>query len=378
MSYESKKVKCEMLKIIAQESIQEGVGINLNKISKDAILRIVEQKLEISIDYSKFSNYDIQYNISNDGENIIFYYYLKNENTSGAKYDAKITLSKDYRILKEEYGIELESFDEYNEYNKHIDRDLSIIYSIIFLVFFYCLIYIVFSGLLKICINIIKKKLLKGNEKTGKDTIKFFRKRYLIHGNRDKEYILTSKELYERVMYDSNYNYNWFAPARELVRVCKKKGFPDNYAMDIKIAILNCFANIEHKENCGGYRYFDHPEDKKAVQYCYNSLYGTNNEEAIKARKKYLTEVITKATYTYSFDYHHGATYQKICNDWEKSKFDEYISKEEIDFEKLSEELRKSFKETIRTAESNGEFEEDKKKNDKSWKKFFERLNNLI
>ena len=45
-------------------------------------------------------------------------------------------------------------------------------------------------------------------------------KKYHINGWRGKEYSLTAKELYERVMEDCKSNYNWIASATELVRVC--------------------------------------------------------------------------------------------------------------------------------------------------------------
>lgn len=43
----------------------------------------------------------------------------------------------------------------------------------------------------------------------------------------------------------------------------------------------------------------------------------------------------------------------------EKSKFDEYVSKEEIDFDQLREDLYADFEETIKTAEEDGVFEGD-------------------
>lgn len=190
---------------------------------------------------------------------------------------------------------------------------------------------------------------------------------------------LTAKQLYERIVQDSKYDYNWIAPARELVRICKKTSFPAEYALAIKIAILNCFANIEHQANCGGDRYMDDPEDEKAVQYCYNSLYGIDTEEAVSARKRYLTEMINTATYVRIFSslYHPGPTFRKLREDFIKSKFEEYISQEKIDFKQLLETLNSNFSEIIMTAEANGDFEEDEKKDRESWKMFYQRLKDI-
>lgn len=123
-----------------------------------------------------------------------------------------------------------------------------------------------------------------------------FKQRYLIHGWKNN-YQLTAKELYERIMLESKSDYNWIAPAKELVRVCNESNFPKEYATAIKVAILNAYANIEsRKENCGSNRYGNDPENEEAVQYCYNSLYGNDNEEVAIARHKYLTVMIKKAS----------------------------------------------------------------------------------
>ena len=75
--------------------------------------------------------------------------------------------------------------------------------------------------------------------------------------------------------------------------------------------------------------------------------------------------------------YHPGPTFKKLREDWSKSKFEEYISQEKIDFKQLIETLRSSFTEVIKTAESNGEFEEDEKKDKESWKMFYQKMKDL-
>ena len=180
-------------------------------------------------------------------------------------------------------------------------------------------------------------------------------------------------------MQDSKYDSSWIAPARELVRICKKASFPAEYALAIKIAILNCFSNIEHKANCGGDRYIYDPADEKAVQYCYNSLYGIDTEEVVSARKKYLTEMISTASYVSIFSslYHPGPTFRKLHEDFVKSNFEKYISQKQIDFKQLVETLRRSFSKIIETAEANGDFEEDEKKDIESWKMFYQKLGDI-
>lgn len=207
----------------------------------------------------------------------------------------------------------------------------------------------------------------------------FVEKKYMVTGHHGDIHSLTAKQLYERVLNDSKSDYNWIASASELVRICKKTSFPAEYALAIKCAILNCFANIEHRANCGGDRYSDKPGDQEAVQECYNSLYGVEDQEAMSARKRYLAEMIATASYTRFLDslYHPGPTFIKLREDWGKSKVQEYISQEKIDFKHLVEVLHNEFVEIIKKAEIDGAFEEDEKVDRESWKKFYERMRDM-
>ena len=207
----------------------------------------------------------------------------------------------------------------------------------------------------------------------------FYEKEYIVTGHHGDSYSLTAKQLYERVLKDSKSDYNWIAPANELVKICKNTSFPAEYALAIKCAILNCFANIEHKVNCGGARYSNKPADQEAVQECYNSLYGVEDEEAVLARRRYLAEIIATASYVRIFDslYHPGPTFIKLRKDWNKSKIQEYISKEKIDFKQLVEVLHNEFVEIIRKAEADGAFEEDEKAYIESLKELYVMIRDL-
>jgi len=199
--------------------------------------------------------------------------------------------------------------------------------------------------------------------------------KYVVFGRRGIQK-MTAKELYNRVMEDSKFNNNWIASAPVLVGLCKTPTFPAEYAIGIKVAILNCFANIEHGANSGGDRYRTDPADKTAIQYCYNSLHGVKSEEAISARKRFLSEMISTASYVRIFDslYHPGPTFIKLRDDWREAKLKELISKKNINFEKLIDVLRSSFTEMIKEAELKGEFVEDEKKDDEEMKEFYKKI----
>lgn len=194
----------------------------------------------------------------------------------------------------------------------------------------------------------------------------FLEKTYVFADHYGSTHELTAKQLCSRVLEDSKLNFNWLAPASELVRICKDADFPAEYSLPIKIAILNCFANVNHQANCGSDRYITYSKDAQAVQYCYNSLYNVDTEEAVSARKRYLTEIIATASQLHVFDplFHFGSTFQKLREDWNNSKFEEYISKENIDFKELEKSLRINFAEIIKAAEVNGDFAEDDAEDD--------------
>ena len=186
-------------------------------------------------------------------------------------------------------------------------------------------------------------------------------KKYKITGWHGETQVLTAKNLYERVLEDSKSDYNWLASAAELVRVCNEPDFPEIYATNIKIIILNCFANLElQQEKCCNRR----QTDKEAVYSCYNSL-PEKDAAVIKAKEKYLAAIIEGIT-RYSgdeerFPIHFGPAYKKTCENWKKAKLNEYVSEVKIDFNQLRERLNADFEKTIKEAEKNGIFNEDDK-----------------
>ena len=202
-----------------------------------------------------------------------------------------------------------------------------------------------------------------------------FAKKYALAGW-NCVYVLTAKELYDRIMYESSKsNYNWTASAPELVRVITLPTFPRNYATEIKLAILNCFAELELQKEFPG-RGTD--RDDEAVNFCYNSLTQTNYK-TIAVKRKYLLAVI-RGVIKYHFRVlefdHYGPTYNAIRDKWENSKFEKYDPRKgkEINFEKLREELHEDFDKTMKTAEAEGRFKEDDEKNEEDMRKIFSLL----
>lgn len=176
-----------------------------------------------------------------------------------------------------------------------------------------------------------------------------------------KGHRITAKQLYKRVMSDSKAGiYDWITSATKLVEVCKKTSFPQKYAQEIKIAILDCFAILEVIKKLHDVCQEDIDDD--AVYFCYNSLAKTRSEKAKIARHNYLKAFIEGIAYHHfrplEFN-HYGPTYNMICRKWKKANFEYYSSKSELDFRRLNEELHEDFDKIMKKAEKEGAFQKD-------------------
>lgn len=184
--------------------------------------------------------------------------------------------------------------------------------------------------------------------------------------NNKKRYF-TAKGLYKRIMKDSKSDYNWIASATELVQVCERADFPRCYALEIELAILNCFANIETKRHI--YSSQDR-NDQASVDYCYRAISTTNNSKdprIVAVKQKYLNAIIagvlkykTTAGDSLRGVIGYGPAYSKICEAWQKECFEEYKDVYLSSTSELRLALSKSLEETIKAAEENGIFEKEK------------------
>ena len=191
------------------------------------------------------------------------------------------------------------------------------------------------------------------------------KKKYLVNGWHGHRYWMRADELHLRVMNDSKEsNFNWIASATELMRICNKQDFPDDYATDIKVAILNCFANLEGSR-CGCYQ---EPTDQKAVQEAYNSL-PNSDSRCLKVKRKYLYSVISAVESDYyEMPIHCGDTYTKFTNNWVEKWFTKFSKEEQIDFEWLRKLLNADFEKELLLLEHSGALEEEDNE-------FWERIN---
>jgi len=146
-------------------------------------------------------------------------------------------------------------------------------------------------------------------------------------------------------------NYNWITSATDLIYICNKKGFPIEYAIDIKVAILNCFATLinSEKESRGK------ETDIYAVYHAYNSLYVVENENVITARKNFIRGFLRKITLeSLSFLAYDTESYSKIYREWCERKSDELISIKEINFPAIKVLLIQDFKTLLNSKQKEG------------------------
>ena len=182
-----------------------------------------------------------------------------------------------------------------------------------------------------------------------------FPKRFLITGFDGKIHFFTAQKIYKQAINTINSDYKFFAPASELIRVCSLKDFPTKYADEIKLAILDCFANLENTSNRPPYL-----NESNTIYHCYNSL-TSESEQVTDIKKKYVRAIINNvAKHHFSlieFNYS-GPTYNRLCEEWKEKCFQEFFG-HTIDFVELRRTLHANFDKIMRDAEAQGLFKAD-------------------
>ena len=183
---------------------------------------------------------------------------------------------------------------------------------------------------------------------------------------------MSAREIYHTVMQNrKESDYDWIVPANELVNLCKNPKFPREYAVDIEMAILICFANIEAGVNRGGDKYATKAEDATAVQYCYDELGRlvklTDNKEFKKTlnlvRTRYLKEMITSAVNTSTRGFYFSCkAFRELQEEVVAKNFVKYYMKEEtFNLLDMYKEIYNETKTVFREAYDSGMFRTEEK-----------------
>lgn len=184
-----------------------------------------------------------------------------------------------------------------------------------------------------------------------------FNKRYAVNFRSGRRRRLAAQNILELVKRDSKSDYNWFASSEELVRICKLLDFPQDVAILIEAAILNCYANIENSVRiCSD-------DECCNVAYCYNSL--IDYEEYESLRKKYISAVLS-CVINYGLGdeprlFPIGKTYEKMRFEWKEKNVNSFVSsrKKISDLDKLFQIFNEDFESMIREADEKGVFDKD-------------------
>lgn len=114
-SYEEEEKTYELLKTTRQLCIEEGRGINIDKIPSK----------------------DIKYSIRYNTENIVFSYYIQEGHSNSKIGSATITLSKDYKVLQEKYSNQPEDFETFSNNYQWLPKILSSLYAMVVVLLIY-------------------------------------------------------------------------------------------------------------------------------------------------------------------------------------------------------------------------------------------------
>lgn len=183
-----------------------------------------------------------------------------------------------------------------------------------------------------------------------------FNKRYVVSFRNGRRLRLTAKKILEFVKRDSKSDYNWFTSSDELVRICKIPDFPQDVAVLIEAAVLNCYANIENSVRM-------YPDSNDDVAYCYNSLIDYEEHEIL--RKKYISAVL-HCVIKYGLEdeprlFPVGKTYEKMRSEWSEKNANCFVSSRRkiSDLNKLFQTFNEDFESMIHEADEKGLFDKD-------------------
>ena len=206
---------------------------------------------------------------------------------------------------------------------------------------------------------------------------------------RQEQKPMRAVDIYNTIMQQSKESdYNWIAPAIELVKLCKNPDFPREYAVEIEMAILTCFSNIEARVNSGGDKYVTKADDARAVQYCYDELgrlaQSTDNKELKKSitsvRTRYLKEMIRSAVNTtIRGGYIYCDAYGKLKEEVVARNFTKFsLMEEEFNIFDMYEEISDETDEIFKQAYKNGMFKQAEEETTFRIVKMFDDIDDLI
>jgi len=170
-----------------------------------------------------------------------------------------------------------------------------------------------------------------------------------------KKYFKTAKQLYKRVLNDSESKQEWIASYAELVKVCQKQKFPRKYAKEIMICILNASSNSDSNTK-RIHSSTELSEDEKAKYFCYKQLAKSTDEKAITSRATFFASIIDNMIENGPRDIRflilRDEIYNEICSEWKKTMMEMFYKDELVNIENIKSFLEIDFYNTIINAKN--------------------------
>lgn len=181
------------------------------------------------------------------------------------------------------------------------------------------------------------------------------------NGNRHE---MAPEELLERIRKDSRSNWNWLAPATEIVKTISDPEFPEPIANELKKIVLRCFANVLLSNRIGTER----PTDQIAVAYCYYSLHGKASKRIKRLYRENLIEAVMRDVDRRTWHIH-GEQYREFCGDYKKEAIHRFTGRDfGTDFMRFRTNIEADFEKALKQAEESGAFKEDEAQHEESMK----------
>lgn len=157
------------------------------------------------------------------------------------------------------------------------------------------------------------------------------------------EHVMSDKAIRDKIVEQSKKsNYNWLAPADELIKVCNNPKFDRAYAKDIEMAIVNCYANFLRG---------DCPCSIVYAYDAYNLLYDTTenmiDKRVLEVRKKFLKAFIRRNIFWNKHFWNIDETFWKAKNKWIDDTTEALLKVRHVKFDSLKDDLVSSFEKYI-------------------------------
>lgn len=154
------------------------------------------------------------------------------------------------------------------------------------------------------------------------------------------EHLMSDRGLRNKIVKQSEEsNYNWLAPANELLKTCNNPKFDKECAKDIKVAIVNCYADFLKG---------DVPSNIIYAYDAYNELFDIQDDEKVlTTRKKFLRAYVTRNILWNKYLTNIHKTYLEAREKWIEDTVDELLKIRHVKFAILKDDLLIDFEKYI-------------------------------